>query len=63
MKNTKKVIYYYYDCEGNRRPLSVADLDDSIFTNHNSRAKFFKEINQDLDNLYIQVDGVEFKLF
>lgn len=63
MKNIKKVIYYYYDEAGYRRPLSVADLDDSIFINHNSRTEFFKEINQDLNNLYIQVDGVEFKLF
>lgn len=63
MKNTKKVVYYYYDTKSNRRPLSLSDLDDSIFTHHDSRLKFFKEINDDLDNLYIQIDGVEFKLF
>lgn len=62
MNESKKVIYYYYDGEGNRRPLSLSHLDDSIFIDFDSRINFFKKHNQDLNNLYIQIDGVEFKL-
>lgn len=62
MNESKKVIYYYYDGEGNRRLLSLSHLDDSIFIDCDSRINFFKKYNQDLNNLYIQIDGVEFKL-
>lgn len=63
MENTKKVIYYFYDCEGNRRPLSIGTLDSYLLADIESRLDLYKKKKPDLDNLFVQIDGVEFKLF
>ncbi|MGW7931850.1 hypothetical protein ACWEWU_09350 [Staphylococcus xylosus] len=62
-EENKKVIYYYYDKEGNRRPISIDDykslefrLDKQIFE---ELKKYHPQIK---DNYYMQVDGKEFKL-
>ncbi|MCU5745875.1 hypothetical protein N9R04_03950 [Staphylococcus sp. SQ8-PEA] len=62
MKNTKKVIYYYYDEVGYRRLWSVTNLNESVVSGYKPRIEFFKKENPDLDNLFVQIDGVEFKL-
>lgn len=59
----KKVIYYYYDEEGNRRLLSIGDLDTYLLADIKSRFGLYKKAIPDLDNLYIQIDGIEFKLY
>ncbi|HDF4832968.1 TPA: hypothetical protein PEJ58_002201 [Staphylococcus aureus] len=59
----KKVIYYYYDEEGNRRLLSIGNLDTYLLTDIKSRFGLYKKAIPDLDNLYIQIDGIEFKLY
>ncbi|HDG5482468.1 TPA: hypothetical protein PF099_002546 [Staphylococcus aureus] len=58
----KKVIYYYYDEEGNRRLWSVTNLNESVVSGYKGRIEFFKKKKPDLDNLFVQIDGVEFKL-
>ena len=58
----KKVIYYYYDEEGNRRLWSVTNLNESVISGYKARNEFFKKKNPDFDNLFAQIDGVEFKL-
>ncbi|NJH67393.1 hypothetical protein [Staphylococcus agnetis] len=60
-QNTK-VIYYYYDEEGNRRLWSVTNLNESVISGYKARNEFFKKKNPDFDNLFAQIDGVEFKL-
>ncbi|ELP3498021.1 hypothetical protein RFB18_001964 [Staphylococcus aureus] len=59
----KKVIYYYYDEEGNRRLLSIGNLDTYLLADIKSRFGLYKKEIPDLDNLYIQIDGIEFKLY
>ncbi|MCC0909952.1 hypothetical protein KS381_09195 [Staphylococcus aureus] len=59
----KKVIYYYYDEEGNRRLLSIGNLDNYLLADIKSRFGLYKKAIPDLDNLYIQIDGIEFKLY
>ncbi|MDU9783032.1 hypothetical protein RRB94_11130 [Staphylococcus aureus] len=60
----KKVIYYYYDEEGsNRRLLSIGNLDTYLLADIKSRFGLYKKAIPDLDNLYIQIDGIEFKLY
>ncbi|HDF7050206.1 TPA: hypothetical protein PEV11_001755 [Staphylococcus aureus] len=59
----KKVIYYYYDEEGNRRLLSIGNLDTYLLADIKSRFDLYKKAIPDLDNLYIQIDGIEFKLY
>ncbi|HIB8178131.1 TPA: hypothetical protein ACWX1H_002335 [Staphylococcus aureus] len=59
----KKVIYYYYDEEGNRRLLSIGNLDTYLLADIKSRSGLYKKAIPDLDNLYIQIDGIEFKLY
>ncbi len=65
----KKVIYYYYDHDGNyydhdgnRRLLSIGTLDSCLLTSIESRLSLYKKNNPDLDSLFVQIDGVEFKL-
>ena len=58
----KKVIYYYYDEENNRRLLDRI-LDTNLLIDIKAIIKFYKTENPNMDNLYIQIDGVEFKLF
>ncbi|HDC5637677.1 TPA: hypothetical protein O8301_001936 [Staphylococcus aureus] len=59
----KKVVYYYYDEEGNRRLLSIGNLDTYLLADIKSRFGLYKKAIPDLDNLYIQIDGIEFKLY
>lgn len=59
----KKVIYYYYDEEGNRWLLSIGNLDTYLLADIKSRFGLYKKAIPDLDNLYIQIDGIEFKLY
>ncbi|HDA5540574.1 TPA: hypothetical protein O5J72_001140 [Staphylococcus aureus] len=59
----KKVIYYYYDEAGNRQLLSIGDLNLYLLKDINSRFGLYKKAIPDLDNLYIQIDGTEFKLY
>ncbi|MBO3007882.1 hypothetical protein J5H29_08860 [Staphylococcus aureus] len=59
----KKDIYYYYDEEGNRRLLSIGNLDTYLLADIKSRFGLYKKAIPDLDNLYIQIDGIEFKLY
>ncbi|HGH5484276.1 TPA: hypothetical protein ACJI4H_000027 [Staphylococcus pseudintermedius] len=61
-EQNKKVIYYYYDEEGNRRLWSVNNLNESVVSGYKARIEFSKKKNPDVDNLFIQIDGVEFKL-
>ncbi|MBP3034189.1 hypothetical protein J9233_09985 [Staphylococcus warneri] len=55
-EQNKKVIYYYYDEENNRRPIfesnCLIDSYESLY------AKFPKTRN----NLYVLIQGKEFKL-
>ncbi|HAR6276280.1 hypothetical protein [Staphylococcus pseudintermedius] len=57
-----KAIYYFYDEEGNRRLWSVTNLNETVVSGHKARIEFFKKKNPDLDNLFVQIDAVEFKL-
>ena len=59
----KKVIYYYYDEAGNRRLLSIGNLNTYLLVDIKSRFRLYKKAIPDLDNLYIQIDGIEFKLY
>ncbi|HHW6046925.1 TPA: hypothetical protein ACU2VE_001924 [Staphylococcus aureus] len=59
----KKVIYYYYDEAGNRQLLSIGNLDTYLLADIKSRFGLYKKAIPDLDNLYIQIDGIEFKLY
>ncbi|EGQ2696064.1 hypothetical protein L1G62_001970 [Staphylococcus pseudintermedius] len=61
-EQNKKVIYYYYDDDGNRRLWSVTNLNESVVSGYKARIEFFKKKNPNLDNLFVQIDGVEFKL-
>ncbi|EGQ2689295.1 hypothetical protein RNT89_11430 [Staphylococcus pseudintermedius] len=61
-EQNKKVIYYYYDHDGNRRLLSIGTLDSCLLTSIESRLSLYKKNNPDLDSLFVQIDGVEFKL-
>ncbi|EME2738384.1 hypothetical protein W349_02142 [Staphylococcus aureus DAR5824] len=59
----KKVIYYYYDEANNRRLLSIGNLYTYLLADIKSRFGLYKKAIPDLDNLYIQIDGIEFKLY
>ncbi|MDP4459851.1 MULTISPECIES: hypothetical protein [Staphylococcus] len=61
-EHNKKVIYYYYDEVGNRRLLSIGNLDSYLLADIESRLDLYKKKNPDLDSLFIQIDGIEFKL-
>lgn len=58
----KKVIYYYYDEAGNRQLLSIGDLNLYLLKGIKSRFGLYKKQIPDLDNLFVQIDGVEFKV-
>ncbi|SGX08733.1 hypothetical protein [Staphylococcus argenteus] len=58
----KKVIYYYYDEAGNRQLLSIGDLNLYLLKDIKSRFGLYKKQIHDLDNLFVQIDGVEFKV-
>lgn len=50
---TKKIIDDY----------SIGILDTNLLIDIKAIIKFYKQKNPNMDNLYIQIDGVEFKLF
>lgn len=52
----KKVIYYYYDEEGNRRPVFESN---ELVDNYDYLIEKFPQINK---NLYALISGMEFKL-
>lgn len=52
----KKVIYYYYDEAGNRRPIAESN---SLIDNYDDLIEKFPRATQ---NLYALAEGVEFKL-
>lgn len=58
----KKVIYYYYDEAGNRQLLSIGDLNLYLLKDIKSIFGLYKKQIPDLDNLFVQIDGVEFKV-
>ncbi len=58
----KKVIYYYYDEAGNRQLLSIGDLNLYLLKDIKSRFGLYIKQIPDLDNLFVQIDGVEFKV-
>lgn len=59
----KPVIYYYLDQEGNRRPIDY-HINDGFDYSFNEQT--IKEINEwlpeTIKNLYVIIDGFEFKL-
>ncbi|UXS58515.1 hypothetical protein PYH72_07965 [Staphylococcus delphini] len=62
-KENKKVIYYYYDKAGNRRPIDIQINDGHELMIQNHFIKSVIKENPNLDNnLYALVDGYEFKL-
>lgn len=64
MNMNKKVIYYYYDEAGNRRPIDVDDLKSLEFQSNKQVFKKTKEYYPKIENnYYAQIDGKEFKLF
>lgn len=52
----KKVIYYYYDEEGNRRPITESNL---LIDNYDNLIENFPQATR---NLYALIEGKEFKL-
>ncbi|CDM13098.1 hypothetical protein K4P73_03395 [Staphylococcus epidermidis] len=57
MKEEKqKVIYYYYDKKGNRRLIFVSN---ELVDNYDHLIERFPQINK---NLYVLINGLEFKL-
>ena len=59
----KKIIYYYYDKAGNRRPIDVDDYKSLEFQLNMNMFKKLKEYYPEIENnYYVLVDGVEFKL-
>ncbi|CWA04020.1 hypothetical protein ACUW9V_001179 [Staphylococcus epidermidis] len=52
----QKVIYYYYDKKGNRRLIFVSN---ELVDNYDHLIERFPQINK---NLYVLINGLEFKL-
>lgn len=62
-ESIKKVIYYYYDEAGNRRPMDVDDYKSLEFQLNKQMFTKLKEHHPQIENNYfVQVDGKEFKL-
>ncbi|WP_191962879.1 hypothetical protein [Staphylococcus cohnii] len=55
-ERNKKVIYYYYDEAGNRRPIFESN---ELIDSYDNLVNKFPHIE---NNLYAQIDGKEFKL-
>lgn len=59
----KKIIYYYYDKAGNRRPIDVDNYKSLEFQLNKQMFEKLKEYYPQIENnYYAQVDGIEFKL-
>ena len=52
----QEVIYYYYDKKGNRRLIFVSN---ELVDNYDHLIERFPQINK---NLYVLINGLEFKL-
>ena len=52
----QKVIYYFYDKKGNRRLIFVSN---ELVDNYDHLIERFPQINK---NLYVLINGLEFKL-
>ena len=52
----QKVIYYYYDKKGNRRLIFVSN---ELVDNYDHLIERYPQINK---NLYVLINGLEFKL-
>ena len=55
-EQNKEVIYYYYDEESNRRPIFESN---ELVDNYDHLIERFPQINK---NLYVLINGLEFKL-
>ena len=55
-EQNKEVIYYYYDKKGNRRLIFVSN---ELVDNYDHLIERFSQINK---NLYVLINGLEFKL-
>lgn len=59
----KIVIYYFYDKEGNRRPVEVGTLDNLEMSISkimiNKQIQYMPHLK---NNYYVQIDSIEFKL-
>ncbi|KKI55432.1 Phage protein [Staphylococcus equorum subsp. equorum] len=61
--NNTKVIYYYYDESGNRRPLDIEINDGYDLMTQEYLIKETIKLNRELENnFYALVDGKEFKV-
>lgn len=52
----QKIIYYFYDKKGNRRPIFESN---ELVDNYDHLIERFPQINK---NLYVLINGLEFKL-
>lgn len=61
--NNTKVIYYYYDESGNRRPLDI-EINDGydLMTQEYFIEETLKDHPNLKNNFYALVDGTEFKI-
>ncbi|MBO0392544.1 hypothetical protein LZT85_01620 [Staphylococcus epidermidis] len=55
-EQNKEVIYYYYDEESNRRPIFQSN---ELINNFSNLIEIYPQIK---NNLYVLIDGLEFKL-
>ncbi|ORI05559.1 hypothetical protein CPU09_02565 [Mammaliicoccus sciuri] len=63
MPESKKIIYYYYDGEGNRRPIDVqVDEGNDLMNQKHFINGILIEKPELKNNFYALVDGIEFKL-
>ncbi|WP_095254089.1 hypothetical protein [Staphylococcus aureus] len=58
----KKVIYYYHAEAGHRPLFSIGASHLCVVYAINSIFCFYTILIPDLDNLFVQIDGVEFKV-
>ncbi|AZB66695.1 hypothetical protein [Staphylococcus pseudintermedius] len=62
-EQSKKVIYYYYDEAGNRRPLDFQVNDGyDLMIQEISINKVLKKYPYLKNNFYALIDGIEFKI-
>ncbi|MBM6048010.1 hypothetical protein H6L69_07985 [Staphylococcus epidermidis] len=55
-EQNKEVIYYYYDEKSNRRPIFQSN---ELINNFSNLIEIYPQIK---NNLYVLIDGLEFKL-
>ncbi|MDW5472011.1 hypothetical protein [Staphylococcus equorum] len=63
MNENKKIIYYYYDEAGNRRPIDIEINDGYDLMTQQYFIEETLKLNPELkSNFYALVDGKEFKI-